>query len=69
MDGIGLVYGESGRTFVANLTDTDWLAYTVMTEDAVYDITLQVRTYRMPSPAKMVERLASIDVYSRLTEL
>ncbi|CAM9253362.1 unnamed protein product [Ectocarpus fasciculatus] len=42
MDGIGLVYSELGRTFVANLTDTDWLAYTVMTEDAVYDITLEV---------------------------
>ena len=43
MDGVGLVYGESGGiTYVANLTDTDWLAYTVTTEEAVYDITLQV---------------------------
>lgn len=59
MDGIGLVYSELGRTFVANLTDTDWLAYTVMTEDAVYDITLQVRI-GCQAPRKVVERLTSI---------
>eukprot|EP00903_Cladosiphon_okamuranus_P010049 g9528.t1 len=44
IDGVGLVDSNSGVTYVANLTDTDWLAYTVVTEASVYDITLQVST-------------------------
>lgn len=43
VDGVGLVWSESGRTFVANLTDGDWTAYTIMTEEAEYDITMQVK--------------------------
>ncbi|CAM9493067.1 unnamed protein product [Scytosiphon promiscuus] len=42
VDGVGLVLSESGRTYVADLIDTDWLAYTIMTEEAVYDITFEV---------------------------
>lgn len=44
IDGLGLVSSESGRTFVADLVETDWLAYTVMTQEAAYDITFEVRT-------------------------
>lgn len=46
IDGVGLVDGDSGVTYVANLTDMDWLAYTVMTEEAVYDVTFQVGCLR-----------------------
>lgn len=47
VDGTGLVYAASGRTFVANLTDADWLAYTVITVEAEYDVTLQVHQHSL----------------------
>lgn len=42
VDGMGWVFSEDGRTYVEDLVDTDWLAYTVMTEEAVYDVTFEV---------------------------
>lgn len=42
VDGAGLVYTAAGRTFVSNVMDTDWLVYTVITDEASYDVTLQV---------------------------
>lgn len=41
-DARGVVGTDAGRTFVANLTEGDWTAYTVMTEEAEYDISFEV---------------------------
>lgn len=41
-DAQGVVGTDAGRTFVANLTEGDWMAYTVMTEEAEYDIYVEV---------------------------
>lgn len=41
-DGWGLVGTDAGRTFVANVTEGGWTSYQIMTEEAVYDISLEV---------------------------
>lgn len=42
-DGTGLVETNGERTYVANLTEGDWTAYSVMTDNVVYDISLEVK--------------------------
>ena len=41
-DGLGLVANDGDRTYVANLTEGQWTAYSVMTHEALYDISLEV---------------------------
>lgn len=41
-DAFGRVRSVSGRTFIANMTEGDWTGYTIATDEASYDVTLEV---------------------------
>lgn len=45
-DSLGRVRSRVGKTFVANMTEGDWTAYSVVaTDEAFYDITLEVLSF------------------------
>lgn len=41
-DSLGRVRSRVGKTFVANMTEGDWTAYSIIMDEAFYDITLEV---------------------------
>lgn len=45
IDGVGLVGNDSGRFFLGNLQEGQWTAYSVMTDEADYSVTLEVSVY------------------------
>lgn len=43
-DSLGRVQSSDERMFIANMTESDWTAYTVVSDETLYDIVLEVHT-------------------------